>query len=705
MLQKIAFAGFGVILLASPLLASADTASDLQAKRDSLLIQATQLRAELATVIMSEPISLLGAACPRLGRRLAFGARGDDVAGLQKVLIAAGVLADGSATGFFGPLTQAAVQKLQAANGIVSRGSPATTGWGAVGPMTRSWIARWCGGNRNFSASPTSGPAPLAVTFSVKGAREVDFTQGYTIDFGDGSSDKVNIVGQALCTSGSTTCNPNRYGNSHTYTPVGTYIAKLMGPGVCAPGRSRPANDPDCTLTQIGAPVTIGTVTIRVGTQTDNPPPPSCQLQNIICPAGTHHVYGPGKCEVRCVDDGAVGTPSITGIDGPAAIGTGQTGLWTVRASVPSNADTSLRYSVIWGDEGVFDQIKAFAGPSASALQASGTFTHAYASSGTFRPTFTVTNDAGSAQTSISVVVGKDTTQLNCPQYMAPLCSASETLVGGGYGSDGCQLSPRCVSSTSTSNTSTSGTFSATPATGTPPLIVTFTGVGNNISFGDDGPTLIAGGNASLGTVTHVYRNFDEYTATSDGRSVNISVTPDKLRTYVGSSVLNPSNLCVYNNRTYTPGSSVDVPTKTCAMRDTSSYGALCEKLALTGIQTSITPLRYTCRSGQWFDSNNIPLESELLGATSCMSTGGTTVANGQIIVQGSMTSAWTLDQYNTYGKRIPTVKCSNGNWLNCDAYGNNCTQAGASDGNANLANVLTAVESALKAIIALLGR
>ena len=87
------------------------------------------------------------------------------------------------------------------------------------------------------------------------------------------------------------------------------------------------------------------------------------------------------------------------------------------------------------------------------------------------------------------------------------------------------------------------------------------------------------------------------------------------------------------------------------------------------------------------------------------MSTGGTTVANGQIIVQGSMTSAWTLDQYNTYGKRIPTVKCSNGNWLNCDAYGNNCTQAGASDGNANLANVLTAVESALKAIIALLGR
>src|SRR3989344_3591593 len=130
MLQKIAFAGFGVILLASPLLASADTASDLQAKRDSLLIQATQLRAELATVIMSEPISLLGAACPRLGRRLAFGARGDDVAGLQKVLIGAGVLAAGPPPVFSGPPPQAAVQKLRAANGIASRGSPATTGWG-----------------------------------------------------------------------------------------------------------------------------------------------------------------------------------------------------------------------------------------------------------------------------------------------------------------------------------------------------------------------------------------------------------------------------------------------------------------------------------------------------------------------------------------------------------------------------------------------
>ena len=56
---------------------------------------------------------------------------GGEVSKLQRFL---GV----NPTGFFGPLTQEAVQRWQASRGIVSSGSPDTTGYGYVGPRTRS---------------------------------------------------------------------------------------------------------------------------------------------------------------------------------------------------------------------------------------------------------------------------------------------------------------------------------------------------------------------------------------------------------------------------------------------------------------------------------------------------------------------------------------------------------------------------------------
>src|SRR6185295_12563709 len=42
--------------------------------------------------------------------------------------------------GYFGSLTQAAVQRFQAAQGIVSSGTPSTTGYGRVGPTTMARI-------------------------------------------------------------------------------------------------------------------------------------------------------------------------------------------------------------------------------------------------------------------------------------------------------------------------------------------------------------------------------------------------------------------------------------------------------------------------------------------------------------------------------------------------------------------------------------
>jgi fibronectin type 3 domain-containing protein len=68
---------------------------------------------------------------------LYYGLRGTAVTALQKLLVGQGDLAAVYATGFFGSLTQKAVQKLQCDQNIICSGSPFTTGWGSTGPRTR----------------------------------------------------------------------------------------------------------------------------------------------------------------------------------------------------------------------------------------------------------------------------------------------------------------------------------------------------------------------------------------------------------------------------------------------------------------------------------------------------------------------------------------------------------------------------------------
>ncbi len=79
--------------------------------------------------------------------QLDFGGRSSQVKELQKFLNASGFQlgssgagAPGAETDFFGPLTQAAVKKFQAAQGIVSSGDPDSTGFGRVGPKTLAAI-------------------------------------------------------------------------------------------------------------------------------------------------------------------------------------------------------------------------------------------------------------------------------------------------------------------------------------------------------------------------------------------------------------------------------------------------------------------------------------------------------------------------------------------------------------------------------------
>jgi hypothetical protein len=78
--------------------------------------------------------------CPSIIRTLSKGSHGDDVVSLQRYLIKLGLLADDMATGYFGNVTEGAVQKFQQQKQIVTSGTPNATGFGVVGPVTRNTI-------------------------------------------------------------------------------------------------------------------------------------------------------------------------------------------------------------------------------------------------------------------------------------------------------------------------------------------------------------------------------------------------------------------------------------------------------------------------------------------------------------------------------------------------------------------------------------
>jgi len=90
------------------------------------------------------------------------------VVALQQFIIAQNLLPAGSAIGRLGKKTEQAVKAWQSAHGIVSAGSAATTGYGAVGEKTRRAMscssvtppARTAGS----IGTSTSGSAPAAVS-------------------------------------------------------------------------------------------------------------------------------------------------------------------------------------------------------------------------------------------------------------------------------------------------------------------------------------------------------------------------------------------------------------------------------------------------------------------------------------------------------------------------------------------------------------
>jgi peptidoglycan hydrolase-like protein with peptidoglycan-binding domain len=113
-------------------------------------------------------------------------------------------------TGFFGHATQSAVKRFQQKWNIEQTGF--------VGPLTRAAMKSACSGGSptttntfSFSASPTSGSSPLAVTFTANQAETLSSDLSYVVDFGDGNRGTMSATSSGAFTL------------SHTYTTGGTF--------------------------------------------------------------------------------------------------------------------------------------------------------------------------------------------------------------------------------------------------------------------------------------------------------------------------------------------------------------------------------------------------------------------------------------------------------------------------------------------------
>lgn len=74
--------------------------------------------------------------CVSIRRTFRFGDYNEEVTKIQEFLEAKGYFSHPYITPYFGPVTEKAVQDFQRDKGIVSHGTPSTTGFGQVGPRT-----------------------------------------------------------------------------------------------------------------------------------------------------------------------------------------------------------------------------------------------------------------------------------------------------------------------------------------------------------------------------------------------------------------------------------------------------------------------------------------------------------------------------------------------------------------------------------------
>lgn len=233
-----------LVLLAMPVFAHAQTSNtnininDLIAQTQALIAQINALKAQQggtpSTVSSGTPSMPI--ACPVLTRALSMGSKGTDVSSLQTFLAQdPSVYPEAMVTGYFGPLTEKAVQRWQAKYGVVSSGTPDSTGFGVVGPKTRAAMQSRCaagapGGTSSQSGgvvggylqvTPATGPAPLNTAVNAIVNTGGSCAGGtYVVDFGDNTPVRQIVVPVG-------TCGQMNQIFPHIYQNTGTYVVTL----------------------------------------------------------------------------------------------------------------------------------------------------------------------------------------------------------------------------------------------------------------------------------------------------------------------------------------------------------------------------------------------------------------------------------------------------------------------------------------------
>lgn len=191
-----------ILALGAPIVAFAVSTTDAQVQL--LLAQVAALKSQIASLQEGSSVAPGVRVCVAPTRNLSRGDEGDDVANLQIFLSRdASIYPEGQVVGYFGPATERAVQRWQTKYGIVSAGTPSTTGYGAVGPRTLQLMNKlWsCAGPLSvgwFTASVSGGSA----SFSMQASSSLPLDTSMYVEAGDGAQAPVAISNSVCKTLG-----------------------------------------------------------------------------------------------------------------------------------------------------------------------------------------------------------------------------------------------------------------------------------------------------------------------------------------------------------------------------------------------------------------------------------------------------------------------------------------------------------------------
>lgn len=463
---------------ATPLLTQAATADQLRAEIAAILAEVEFLRSQLersgpATSVpqatqATQPAALQtipttsGLAtfqysrCPDLQFNLergdTDGAVAEEVSMLQRFLAQdIRLYPEGEVTGYFGALTEAAVQRFQVRHGIVTAGDYRSTGYGRVGPRTRWAIRNSCGvvtsqttptqtpttttppsttqstgssvlyvpptsggtgvvgGSSNCFVQPDRGVAPLSVRARVLfGGSLCDGNLTYQIDWGDG-----DITPPRVCSD----TNPHYDQLTHTYLAPAVYTARLI------------QSHPNAQFEEQSCAVSVSS---NVAPSSGNTIAGNCKNWTDGCNiCSRDYLNGPARCTMRyCTAYGTAQCYSYFSAESTS----GATGD-TLTARVLSDASRTVEFSALINasrscDGGVWriyfgdgdSSLEALgAGPCQSSLR---TVRHSYDNAGTYSA-FLVKDTVEVDR--ITIVVGSSSSRNT--DYLAQVLSAVETIM------------------------------------------------------------------------------------------------------------------------------------------------------------------------------------------------------------------------------------------------------------------------------------